>query len=110
MFNVFVRKQKKKDKENFRLYLFALIVSYISTFGENTIQTSAEPLVTARFLNRFFQRERNDDDGDDDDDSDSDDEDLRIIGMEGFIPLRTLQPEKRSTKNDPAAKDKFSFG
>ncbi|KAL6424298.1 hypothetical protein ACFW04_009842 [Cataglyphis niger] len=35
-------------------------------------------------------RERNDDDGDDDDDSDSDDEDLRIIGMEGFIPLRTL--------------------
>ncbi|XP_067216190.1 sodium/hydrogen exchanger 7 isoform X6 [Linepithema humile] len=30
-------------------------------------------------------RERNDDD-----DSDSDDEDLRIIGMEGFIPLRTL--------------------
>ncbi|XP_011634114.1 sodium/hydrogen exchanger 7 isoform X7 [Pogonomyrmex barbatus] len=33
-------------------------------------------------------RQRNGDD--DDDDSDSDDEDLRIIGMEGFIPLRTL--------------------
>ncbi|XP_024870877.1 sodium/hydrogen exchanger 6-like isoform X2 [Temnothorax curvispinosus] len=37
-------------------------------------------------------RERNDDDDsdDDDDDSDSNDEDLRIIGMGGFIPLRTL--------------------
>ncbi|XP_076640349.1 na[+]/H[+] hydrogen exchanger 3 isoform X5 [Colletes latitarsis] len=42
-------------------------------------------------------RKRNDDDDDDDgddddydDDYDDDDEDLRIIGMEGFIPLRTL--------------------
>ncbi|XP_011264783.2 sodium/hydrogen exchanger 7 isoform X4 [Camponotus floridanus] len=36
------------------------------------------------------QPRKKNDDGDDDDDSDSDDEDLRIIGMEGFIPLRTL--------------------
>lgn len=101
MFNV-------RRKEKLLRPIFSLIFCLSSLSEEKKSQVLAERTFDRIFFfHRFFQRKRNDDS----DEDDYDDEDLKIIGMEGFIPLRTLQPGKRSTKQSipktGAAKDRF---
>lgn len=106
MFNV------RNEDRPFPTYLCVCVLPFFSSGKKVTVRNLRSARLTVLFFHRFFQRERNNDGDDDDDDSNSDDEDLRIIGMEGFIPLRTLQPGNRSM-NDPcvlktcAAKDRF---